>query len=127
MTVRLTRLMVSIGALAVVGCSRGAVLGMPNPPQQDSLRAKLTLPAGFDIKYFATGLSGVRFLAIAPDGAVYASLPNAGQVVRLTDTTGDHVADKMVVAVSGLDRPHGLAFPAAGCTSRGHRAFRACS
>jgi glucose/arabinose dehydrogenase len=96
---------------AALACSgKEPTLGVPTPPQQDSLRARLTMPAGFDIKYFATGLAGVRFMAIAPDSSVYASLPGAGEVVRLTDANGDGIADRMVVAVSGLDRPHGLAF-----------------
>lgn len=98
-------------AAAAAACSGdNAALGAPNPGQQDSLQARLTIPAGFTIKYFATGLGGVRFLAIAPDGAVYASIPNSGTVVRLADTNGDGVADQMVTAVSGLDRPHGLTF-----------------
>jgi glucose/arabinose dehydrogenase len=41
---------------------------------------------------------------------VYASIPRNNEVVRLTDANGDGVADKMVVAVGGLDRPHGIAF-----------------
>jgi glucose/arabinose dehydrogenase len=83
---------------------------LPTEPPADSLQARLTMPAGFKIRYYASGLSGVRAMAVAPDGAVYASLSSSGQVVRLTDTNGDGVADKVVVALSGLDRPFGLAF-----------------
>jgi glucose/arabinose dehydrogenase len=98
-------------ALIAVCCSaQNASLTPPTDPQNDTLRARLTLPAGFTIQYFATGLSGVRFMAVAPDGSVYASIPKTGQVVRLADTNGDGAADTKVVAVSGLDRPHGLAF-----------------
>jgi len=85
-------------------------LKMPTEPQQDSLRARLTLPAGFTVQYFATGLAGVRFMAVAADGSVYASLPKSGQVVRLVDSNGDGVADRMSTVLNGLDRPHGLAF-----------------
>lgn len=96
---------------AGAGCSgQEASLKMPTEPQQDSLRSRLTLPAGFTVQYFATGIAGVRFMTVGPDGAVYASIPRTGQVVRLADTNGDGVADNMVVAVSGLDQPHGLAF-----------------
>jgi glucose/arabinose dehydrogenase len=99
------------GAMIAVSCSaQSASLTMPTEPQNDTLRARLTLPSGFTIQYFAAGLSGVRFMAVAPDGAVYASIPKLGQVVRLADTNGDGAADTRVVAVSGLDRPHGLAF-----------------
>jgi len=82
----------------------------PTEAQQAALKTKLTLPAGFSIRYFAVGLSGVRFMAIGPDGAVYASLTRSGQVVRLVDTNGDGVADARTTVLSGLDRPHGLAF-----------------
>ncbi|HUO51629.1 MAG TPA: PQQ-dependent sugar dehydrogenase [Gemmatimonadaceae bacterium] len=95
-------------AAACAGQESG--LTLPTAPQQDSLRARLVLPAGFTVQYFARGLAGVRFMAVGPDGAVYASQPRAGQVVRLVDTNGDGVADKLTVVATSLDRPHGLAF-----------------
>jgi glucose/arabinose dehydrogenase len=71
---------------------------------------KLTVPSGFKVDYFARDVKGVRFMALGPDGAVYASQPGANQVVRILDVNGDGVADSVVPAVTGLDRPHGLAF-----------------
>ena len=71
------RLVGALGAL-LIGSSCGAQGGgltAPTGAQQDSLRSRLTLPAGFTISYFSTGLAGVRFMAIGPDGAVYASIP----------------------------------------------------
>ena len=103
----------ALGALMMMvsSCSaQGGGITTPSGPQQDSLRSKLTLPAGFIVNYFATGLAGVRFMAIGPDGSVYASIPRNGEVVRLVDTNGDGVADRRTISVSGLDRPHGLAF-----------------
>src|SRR4029079_15886417 len=44
------------------------------------------------------------------DGAVYASRPEAGEVVRLVDADRNGAAESQTVAVSGLGRPHGLAF-----------------
>lgn len=49
-------------------------------------------------------------LALGPDGAVYASRPRAGEVVRLVDADGDGAAERHEVVVQGLDLPHGLAF-----------------
>lgn len=109
---RLARLVAAAAGL-VIGAScaaQEAGFTVPTEAQQTALKAKLTLPAGFTIRYFAMGLSGVRFMAIGPDGAVYASIPRSGQVVRLVDTNGDGVADAMTKVLSGLDRPHGLAF-----------------
>ena len=51
-------------------------------------------------------------MALGPDGAVYVSRPGSGEVVRLVDADGDGVAESQVAAVSGLNRPHGLAFHA---------------
>ena len=92
-------------------CSgQGSSLQLPTEPQNDTLRSRLTMASGFTVQYFAVGLPGVRFMTVGPDGAVYASIPKSSEVVRLKDSDGDGVADQMVVAVSGLDRPHGLAF-----------------
>jgi glucose/arabinose dehydrogenase len=70
---------------------------------------RLRVPAGFTVTEFANVPRG-RFMALAPDGAVYVSQPRDGQVVRLVDRDGDGRAEGQVVAVSGLNRPHGLAF-----------------
>ena len=65
-------------------------------------------PPGFHVTTFAR-VSGARFMAVGPDGAVYVSEPELGQVVRLVDN-GHGVADSVIVFASGLDGPHGLAF-----------------
>jgi glucose/arabinose dehydrogenase len=65
-------------------------------------------PPGFQVTTFAR-VSGARFMAVGPDGAVYVSEPELGQVVRLVDN-GHGVADSVIVFASGLDGPHGLAF-----------------
>jgi glucose/arabinose dehydrogenase len=103
-------------ALAACGAGGGATLPAPGSrPGDDTTRVatldgKLSVPAGFTVSYFAQGLVGVRFMAIAPDGAVYATQPGKGRVVRLADADGNGAADGVVEVVSGLDQPHGLAF-----------------
>jgi glucose/arabinose dehydrogenase len=69
---------------------------------------ELHAPPGFQVTTFAH-VSGARFMAVGPDGAVYVSQPDLGQVVRLVDT-GRGVADSVTVFASGLDGPHGIAF-----------------
>jgi glucose/arabinose dehydrogenase len=49
-------------------------------------------------------------MALGPDGGVYASRPGSGEVVRLVDADRNGIAESQTVAVSGLNRPHGLAF-----------------
>jgi glucose/arabinose dehydrogenase len=75
-------------------------------------------PPGFQITTFAH-VSGARFMAVGPDGAVYVSEPDAGQVVRLVDT-GHGVADSSAVFASGLDGPHGIAFHGGAIYIAGH-------
>jgi glucose/arabinose dehydrogenase len=71
---------------------------------------ELYVPPGFAVNLFATGLSGVRTLALAPDGAVYAARSEDGAIVRLVDPDGDGVADETTTVLSGLNYPFGLAF-----------------
>src|SRR5256884_2680272 len=55
----------------------------PPPPSlggQDTIRIAghaLYVPRGFTVNLFVEGLNGVRYLALGPGGAVYASLPGA--------------------------------------------------
>ncbi len=78
--------------------------------QQELAGHVLTLPQGFSIGVYAERLSGVRFLALGPEGDVYATLTGAGRVVRLSDSDRDGVADRVVTVAEGLNQPHGLAF-----------------
>ena len=102
--------------VALAACSSGDDTATPTPPDTSggtattpTLDGRLTVPAGFQVGYFAQGLGGVRFMTLGPDGAVYASLMNAGRVVRLPDGNADGAADSVVTVLSGLDLPHGLA------------------
>src|SRR3989449_2431713 len=71
----------------------------------------LYVPRGFTVNLFVEGLNGVRYLALGPGGAVYASLPGAGRIVRLVDANGDGVADAPAQTVlGGLNAPFGIAF-----------------
>jgi len=75
-----------------------------------TLDGRLVVPAGLKVTYFAKDLDGVRFMAVSPDGVLYATQPGRGRVVRLPDANRDGAADSVVVVVTGLNQPHGLAF-----------------
>jgi len=75
-----------------------------------TLGGRLEAPAGLEVDYYARDLGGVRFMVLGPDGAVYASRPGAGQIVRVADTNGDGVAESVTPVLSGLNEPHGMAF-----------------
>ena len=69
-----------------------------------------SLPSGFVIHIFATGLGAPRDLQFTPGGTLLVSDPDAGIVYALPDKNGDGVADNPKIIISGEKRPHGLAF-----------------
>jgi glucose/arabinose dehydrogenase len=78
--------------------------------RSDTALSRLTVAKGFSIHLFASDLDGPRVMAFGPDKALYVSEPGAGTVMRLVDTDGDGRADSTDTAISGLNRPHGLAW-----------------
>ena len=106
------------GAIAACGAGTGDAPASPSSPtsggdtttRTSTLDGKLSVPTGLAVTYFAKGLAGVRFMAVSPEGVVYASQPGSGRVVRLPDANSDGVADSIVLVVTGLSQPHGLAF-----------------
>ncbi|MBI4139209.1 PQQ-dependent sugar dehydrogenase [Candidatus Uhrbacteria bacterium] len=67
----------------------------------------LTLPPGFSISIFAKGLGGARVLRGDPRGNLLVSVPSAGTVLAFRD-------GKTITLLSGLKKPHGLAFRTVG-------------
>lgn len=71
--------------------------------------AALKAPAGFSVTAFATGLKNARILAVAPNGDIYLSRRDQGDVLLLRDTNGDGRADGAPVTVVSRAGAHGLA------------------
>jgi len=69
-----------------------------------------TVPAGFHVNIFATGLSVPRFLAVAPNGDIFVADTGAGQVVVLRDPQHTGQAQQKEVFADKLSRPFGIAF-----------------
>jgi glucose/arabinose dehydrogenase len=69
-----------------------------------------SLPSGFIIHIFATGLGTPRDLQFTPGGTLLVSDPNTGIVYALPDRNNDGVTDNPKIIISGEKRPHGLAF-----------------
>ncbi|HWC75302.1 MAG TPA: PQQ-dependent sugar dehydrogenase [Gemmatimonadales bacterium] len=81
-----------------------------SPPQSAGQDHALRVPAGFHVALFAERLPGVRYLALGPGNAIYASQPASGLIVKLTDANHDGVADSTITVRSGLHGPFGIAF-----------------
>jgi Raf kinase inhibitor-like YbhB/YbcL family protein len=77
----------------------------PTPERLAQIRA----PKGFKVQPFATGLKNVRVLAVAPDGSVYVSRRDQGDVLLLRDGNGDGRADGNPIVVANRPGAHGLA------------------
>ncbi|KQP23619.1 PEBP family protein [Pseudorhodoferax sp. Leaf267] len=71
--------------------------------------AAIQAPAGFGVTVFANGLKNARILAVAPDGTVYVSRRDQGDVVMLRDQDGDGRADDGGRIVANRAGAHGLA------------------
>lgn len=84
----------------------GGTLALPPP---DEASERLNVPEGFAIRIFADELRGTpRFMAAGPDGELYVSLYNSGELARLPDRNDDGLADGIEIVASGLNRPHGI-------------------
>ncbi|RZA33597.1 MAG: YbhB/YbcL family Raf kinase inhibitor-like protein [Lysobacteraceae bacterium] len=82
----------------------------PAKVEADARRiSTLEVPQGFSIRPFATGLLNVRAIAVAPDGAVYATRRDQGDVILLRDADGDGRADGPARQVAHRPGAHGLA------------------
>ncbi|RZL31846.1 MAG: YbhB/YbcL family Raf kinase inhibitor-like protein, partial [Rubrivivax sp.] len=64
---------------------------------------------GFKVSVFARDLKNTRVMAVAPDGRLYVSRRDTGDVLMLEDRNGDGVADGAAVKVLDRAGAHGLA------------------
>lgn len=71
---------------------------------------EVTFPKNFNMGIFAEGLGAPRVLLFDARGRLLVSIPSQGKVISLFDTDGDGYAESKDTILSGLQRPHGLAF-----------------
>lgn len=71
------------------------------------------VPAGFKVNLFANDPDQGRLLLVAPNGDVFLSEPNKGQIKIMRSMDGE-TATTSNVYVSGLSRPFGMAFYPSG-------------
>lgn len=71
--------------------------------------AALKAPPGFAVSVFASGLKNIRIIAVAPDGTIYVSRRDQGDVLMLRDADNDGRADAAPVVVASRAGAHGLA------------------
>ncbi len=72
--------------------------------------AELKVPAGFEIKQFASGLRGPRLVRVAPNGDIFVAEMGAGRIKVLRPSADGASAEKTEDFASGLHSPFGIAF-----------------
>ena len=72
--------------------------------------AVLSVPAGFTVQQFASGLAGPRLLREAPNGDIFVAETGAGRVRVLRAADGAGAPSENSVFVEGLRGPFGIAF-----------------
>lgn len=78
-------------------------------PEHPAL-AEITLPKGFKAQIFAENLQMPGAMAFDDAGNLYYTEMVDGNIVRLSDTNGDGVADQQKTFASGFKNPRGLAW-----------------
>jgi len=71
---------------------------------------QISLPPGFSIAVYASGVKNAREMARSPSGVLYVGSRTAGNVYAVVDEDGDFRADRVVTIASGLEMPNGVAF-----------------
>lgn len=72
--------------------------------------AALAVPPGFEVKLFASGLSGPRLLRTAPNGDIFIAETRQGRIRVLRAPDGAEAPTENRIYASGLRGPFGLAF-----------------
>jgi hypothetical protein len=72
--------------------------------------ASLSVPTGFTVKLFASGLSNPRLLRVAPNGDIFVSETGQNRIRVLRAGDGADTPSENQIFAEGLERPFGIAF-----------------
>lgn len=76
--------------------------------------AQLSVPPGFVLRQFASGLSGPRLLRVAPNGDIFIAETRASRIRVMRAADGADAPAEDQVFADDFDRPFGIAFYPAG-------------
>jgi glucose/arabinose dehydrogenase/quercetin dioxygenase-like cupin family protein len=101
-----------VGLAAVLSAwdASAALAGRPSAqgaPAVPAVPATLTVPDGFGVSVFASGLTGARLMAVSPEGILVVA--RRAEVVALPDSDGDGVAEPRVL-FANMTYAHSVAF-----------------
>lgn len=72
--------------------------------------AKLSVPAGFQVAVFATGLQAPRTMRVAPNGDIFVAETGAGRVKVIRALADGSKAATVATFAQGLEKPFGMQF-----------------
>lgn len=72
--------------------------------------AVLSVPPGFSVKQFASGLSNPRLLRVAPNGDIFVAETGRNRIRILRAADGAEEPSEKQIFADGLERPFGIAF-----------------
>jgi cytochrome c2 len=87
----------------------GSVANFPRFVEKPA-NAKLSLPAGFKIDTYATGLQGPRVMRVAPNGDIFLSEPQVGKILVMRPSAHGAKAASVETFAQGLLLPFGIEF-----------------
>ena len=101
--------------LAAVLAACGMAVSSPRVHAQGGRPAALpldtiSLPPGFKIEIYASGVNEARSLALGAKGTLFVGSRMAGNVYAVVDSNRDQKADRVVTIAKGLTQPNGVAF-----------------
>ena len=76
---------------------------------QSNLNA-ISMPPGFKISIYASGIEGARSLTLGDNGVVFVGSRSEGRVYALVDENGDGKKVEVLTVASNLDTPNGVAY-----------------
>ena len=72
--------------------------------------AQLKVPAGFEVKQFASGLAKPRLMRVAPNGDIFVAESDGGRIRVLRPGADQAAVATKEVFATGLNQPFGIAF-----------------
>ncbi len=100
----------------LVGYSVPALTNLPTINYGDEGRV-LKVPDRFKIDIFAKDLENPRVVVFDPEGRMLVSETSKGDIVALEDKDKNGIAETKRTILSGLNKPHGLAFYKSGAVT----------
>jgi glucose/arabinose dehydrogenase len=94
---------------SILAVAVGLVLNCGGAAAQEIPLDTITLPPGFSIAVYASGVANARSMALSASGTLFVSTRQAGDVYAVVDRDQDQVVDEVITIASGLNTPNGVA------------------